>query len=120
MDPHNGEMLAMAVTPRMDLNQFRNYGTFYDNASQFNRAIAMPYEPGSVVKILPWPPPWIAAQSRPDTTYLDTGAIVWVAITIQNWNQEPWGVQDMTGCLQHSFNVCMASISTQMGAENFL
>ncbi|HUM25463.1 MAG TPA: penicillin-binding transpeptidase domain-containing protein, partial [Anaerolineales bacterium] len=39
--------------------------------------------------------------------------------TIQNWDQEPWGVQDMTGCLQHSLNVCMATLSTQMGAGNF-
>jgi cell division protein FtsI/penicillin-binding protein 2 len=119
MDPRNGELLAMAVTPRMDLNQFWNYGTIYDNASEFNPAISMPYEPGSVTKILTMAAALDSGAVSPGTTYLDTGSILVGGATIQNWNQEPWGVQDMTGCLQHSLNVCMATISTQMGAETF-
>ena len=119
MDPRNGELLAMAVTPRMDLNQFWNYGTIYKNASEFNRAISMPYEPGSVTKILTMAAALDSGTVTPSTTYLDTGSILVGGATIQNWNQEPWGVQDMTGCLQHSLNVCMATISTQMGAETF-
>ncbi len=119
MDPRNGELLAMAVTPRMDLNQFWNYGTIYNNASEFNPAISMPYEPGSVTKILTMAAALDSGTVTPGTTYLDTGAILVGGATIQNWNQEPWGIQDMTGCLQHSLNVCMATISTQMGAETF-
>ena len=119
MDPRNGELLAMAVTPRMDLNQFWNYGTVYNNASEFNRAISMPYEPGSVTKILTMAAALDSGAVTPNSTYLDTGSILVGGATIHNWNQEPWGVQDMTGCLQHSLNVCMATISTQMGAETF-
>jgi cell division protein FtsI/penicillin-binding protein 2 len=119
MDPRNGELLAMAVTPRMDLNQFWNYGTIYNNASEFNRAISMPYEPGSVTKILTMAAALDSGTVTPSTTYLDTGSILVGGATIQNWNQEPWGVQDMTGCLQHSLNVCMATLSMQMGAETF-
>ncbi len=119
MDPRNGELLAMAVTPRMDLNQFWNYGTIYDNASEFNPAISKPYEPGSVTKILTMAAALDSGTVTPGTTYLDTGSVLVGGATIQNWNQEPWGVQDMTGCLQHSLNVCMATISTQMGAETF-
>jgi cell division protein FtsI/penicillin-binding protein 2 len=55
----------------------------------------------------------------PGTTYLDTGSILVGGALIQNWDQAPWGVQDMTGCLQHSLNVCMATISTSMGAGTF-
>jgi cell division protein FtsI/penicillin-binding protein 2 len=40
-------------------------------------------------------------------------------ITIQNWDRQPWGQQDMIGCLQHSLNVCLAWIATQMGPQNF-
>lgn len=40
-------------------------------------------------------------------------------VTIQNWDRNPWGVQNMVGCLQHSLNVCMVTISTQMGANTF-
>ncbi len=96
MDPRNGELLAMAVTPRMDLNQFWNYGTIYNNASEFNPAISMPYEPGSVLKILTMAAALDSGTVTPATTYLDTGSILVGGATIQNWNQEPWGVQDMT------------------------
>jgi len=119
MDPRNGELLAMAVTPRMDLNQFWNYGTIYNNASEFNPAISMPYEPGSVVKILTMAAALDTGTVTPATTYLDTGSILVGGANIQNWDQEPWGVQDMIGCLQHSLNVCMATLSTQMGAGTF-
>lgn len=119
MDPRNGEILAMAVTPRMDLNQFWNYGTIYNNASEFNPAISMPYEPGSVTKILTMAAALDSGTVAPSTTYLDTGSILVGGAVIENWNQEPWGVQDMTGCLQHSLNVCMATLSTQMGAGTF-
>ena len=36
----------------MDPNQFWNYGVVYQNASEFDRAVSMPYEPGSVFKVL--------------------------------------------------------------------
>jgi cell division protein FtsI/penicillin-binding protein 2 len=55
----------------------------------------------------------------PETTYLDTGSILIGGVTVQNWDRNPWGVQNMIGCLQHSLNVCMVTISTQMGASNF-
>ena len=119
MDPSNGELLAMANSQRMDLNQFWNYGSVYNTAGDFNTAISMPYEPGSVIKILTMAAALDTGTVTPQTTYLDTGSILVGGATIQNWNQEPWGVQDMTGCLQHSLNVCMATISTQMGAGNF-
>ena len=119
MDPRNGELLAMASTPRMDLNQFWEYGTVYDNASDYNRAISMPYEPGSVVKILTMAAALDSGTVTPGTTYLDTGSILVGGALIQNWDQAPWGVQDTTGCLQHSLNVCMATLSTSMGAGTF-
>jgi cell division protein FtsI/penicillin-binding protein 2 len=119
MDPGNGEILAMAVTPRMDLNQFWNYGLIYTNASEFNRAISYPYEPGSVFKILTMAAALDSGTVTPNTTYLDTGSILVGGATIQNWDLEPWGLQDMTGCLQHSLNVCLAMVSTKMGASTF-
>lgn len=119
MDPRNGEILAMAVTPRMDLNQFWNYPAIYSNATEFNPAISMPYEPGSVLKILTMAAALDSGTVTPNTTYLDTGSILVGGATIKNWNDQPWGVQDMTGCLQHSLNVCLAMVSTQMGAGTF-
>lgn len=119
MDPRNGDVLAMAVTPRMNLNQFWDYGTVYHNASEFNRAISMPYEPGSVLKILTMAAALDSGTVTSGTNFLDTGSILVGGATIQNWNLEAWGMQDMTGCLQHSLNVCLAWVSTQMGTQNF-
>ena len=119
MNPHNGEILAMAATPRMDLNNYGNYFSLYDDGSQYNRSIGMTYEPGSVFKVLTMAAALDAGTVSPDTTFIDTGAIVVGGITIQNWNRDAWGEQNMTGCLQHSLNVCLAWVSSQMGTQSF-
>jgi cell division protein FtsI/penicillin-binding protein 2 len=119
MDPQNGEILAMAATPRMDLNNFQNYGVIYNNASEYNRAIGMPYEPGSVIKIFTMAAALDSGLVTPNTTYLDTGQIQVGGVTIKNWDEEAWGLQTMVGCLQHSLNVCMSWLSTQLGPQNF-
>lgn len=119
MDPRNGELLAIAASHRMDLNQFWNYNVIFDKASEFDPAISKPYEPGSVAKILTMAAALDSATVNPNTTYLDTGSILIGGVTIQNWDQQPWGVQNMVGCLQHSLNVCMVTITSQMGAGIF-
>ncbi|MBK9924882.1 MAG: penicillin-binding protein 2 [Anaerolineales bacterium] len=119
MDPKTGEILAMAATPRMDLNNYSAYFDIYDNGSQYNRSIGMAYEAGSVVKILTMAAALDTNTVKPDTTYIDTGSIDVGGITIQNWDRQPWGQQDMIGCLRHSLNVCLAWIATEMGSQNF-
>jgi cell division protein FtsI/penicillin-binding protein 2 len=119
MDPRNGEILAMASTPRMDLNQFWNYSSIYHNASDYNLAVSTPYEPGSVLKILTMAAALDNNTVTPNTTFLDTGSILIGGATIKNWNDEAWGLQDMEGCIQNSLNVCMAWVSSQMGSQNF-
>jgi len=119
MDPRNGELLAVATSRRMDLNKFWNYNDIYDNATDFNPAISKTYEPGSVSKILTMAAALDSGIVTPNTTYLDTGSVMIGGATIQNWDRNPWGVQNMVGCLQHSLNVCMVNLSTQMGANKF-
>lgn len=119
MDPKNGDILAMASTPRMDLNNFQNYGAIYNNASEFNRAISMPYEPGSVIKIFTMAAALDTGLVNPNTTFLDTGEFQIGGVTIKNWDEEAWGMQTMVGCLQHSLNVCLAWLATQLGPQNF-
>jgi cell division protein FtsI/penicillin-binding protein 2 len=119
MDPHNGQIFAMASTPRMNLNDFTDYQSVYHNASEFNRAISMPYEPGSVFKILTMSAAIDTGTVQPDTPFLDTGAILVGGATIHNWDQRAWGPQTMIGCLQHSLNVCLAWVSTKLGTQSF-
>jgi cell division protein FtsI/penicillin-binding protein 2 len=55
----------------------------------------------------------------PETVFVDTGVIEVGGAIIYNWNQGAWGPQDMQGCMQHSLNVCLAWIATQVGAEGY-
>lgn len=119
MDPKTGEILAMASTPRIDLNNYLDYFQVFDNGSAYNRSIGMAYEAGSVVKILTMAAALDSGAVTPETTYIDTGAITVGGITIQNWNRQPWGQRNMTECLQHSLNVCLAWVATQMGSPTF-
>lgn len=119
MNPRDGDILAMAATPRMNLNDYSSYFSLYDNGSQYNRAIGQAYEPGSVLKILTMAAALDTGTVTPNTTFIDTGSIEVGGITIQNWNRDAWGQQDMVGCLQHSLNVCLAWISSQMGVQKF-
>jgi cell division protein FtsI/penicillin-binding protein 2 len=119
MNPRNGEILAMATTPRLNLNNYSDYFLLYDNGSQYNSAIGTSYEPGSIFKVLTMAAALDTGTVSPDTSFMDTGSIQVGGITIQNWNRDSWGQQNMIGCLQHSLNVCLAWISTQMGPQNF-
>ena len=119
MNPRTGELYAMAVSRRMNLNKFWNYGAVYSNATEFNPVISKSYEPGSVMKVLTMAAALDSGTVTPETTYLDTGSILVGGVTVENWDRNPWGLQDMTGCLQHSLNVCMVTLSTQMGAGKF-
>jgi cell division protein FtsI/penicillin-binding protein 2 len=119
MRPETGEVLAMATMPRMDLNEFWRYGEVYPKDTPFNRVVSQAYEPGSVYKVLTMAAALDAGAVAPDTIFVDTGAIEIGGTWIYNWNQGAWGPQDMTGCLQHSLNVCLAWIATQTGPNDF-
>ncbi len=119
MDPRNGEILAMASTPRLDLSNYSAYDQIFDNVSEYNRAINMPYEPGSVMKILTMAAALDSGVVTPQTSYTDTGAYSVSGATIRNWDRKSWGNQDMTGCLQHSLNICLAWIAVEMGPDSF-
>ena len=119
MDPRNGEILAMASTPQMNPNEFWRYGEIYNNAGEFNRAVSVQYEPGSVFKILTMAAAIDTGTVAPGTTYLDTGYFEIDGSYIYNWDQGAWGTQDMIGCLEHSLNVCLARVASLMGKDKF-
>ncbi len=119
MDPETGEILAMATTPRMDLNQYENFLEIYPNPTPFNRAVSKDYEPGSVFKVLTMAAALDNGTVEPNTSFLDTGVFTIAGTNIYNWDRGAWGPQTMVGCLQHSLNVCLAWVSSEMGATKF-
>ena len=118
-DPQTGEILAMTTTPRLDLNEYWQYAEVFKGSTPFNRAISQAYEPGSVYKVLTMAAALDAGAVTPETVFLDVGVIEVGGIYIYNWNSAAWGPQDMQGCLQHSLNVCLAWVATQLGTKNF-
>ncbi len=118
-DPKTGDVLALATTPRMDLNEYWRYGEVFKGSTPFNRAVSQAYEPGSVFKILTMASALDVGAVTPETSFLDTGVFEIGGSYIYNWNSGAWGPQTMQGCLQHSLNVCLAWVSTQIGAKDF-
>ncbi len=119
-DPKTGEILAMASTPRLNPNEYWTYMDTFPGETPYNRAVSQAYEPGSVVKILTMAAAIDKGVVRPETIYDDrTGTFEVGGITIYNWDNAAWGPQDMVGCLQHSLNVCLAWVATELGQQDF-
>lgn len=119
MNPENGEIYAMASTPRIDLNEFWTFPEIYPEDTPFNRAVSQSFEPGSAFKVFTMSAALDSGTVTPETIFFDTGSIEVGGITIANWNGDAWGEQDMIGCLQHSLNVCLAWVGTELGADKF-
>jgi cell division protein FtsI/penicillin-binding protein 2 len=119
MDPRTGEILALATTPSLNLNDYSKVNEIFTGETPFDRAISQAYEPGSVFKILTMASALDNGTVQPGTIFLDTGVFHYGGEDIYNWDGGAWGYQDMTGCMAHSLNVCLAWVATQMGPDAF-
>ncbi len=128
MDPRNGEILSMATTPRADpnlpagliLEKYPNVNVNGETIqTPFNRAIMQTYEPGSVFKVITMAAAIDAGVVTPDTPFIDTGYVEIYGAPVQNWNYGAWGPQTMTTCMQHSLNVCLASVAKMLDIPGF-
>jgi cell division protein FtsI/penicillin-binding protein 2 len=122
MDPHTGEILAMAAWPALDPNNYQPWLKPDKSGKEpvITPAASAQYEPGSTFKILTMAAALDLGVVKPDTTFVDTGSIEVGGHTIVNWDGNAWGPQTMTGCMQHSLNVCLAYVaSDKLGAKDF-
>jgi cell division protein FtsI (penicillin-binding protein 3) len=118
MDPHTGEILAMASEPTYDPN---HYYSFPVNRFR-NWAVADLFEPGSTFK------PIVVAMAlqegaiQANTRINDEGQISVGGALIQNHDYLQKGVPGLSSIselLQESSNVGMVHISERLGAERF-
>ena len=119
MDPETGELLAMATSPRINPNKYWEVEELFPDNAPFNKSVSETFEPGSIFKVLTMAAALDNGTVKPETTFLDTGIIHVGGIDIYNWDREAWGPQSMMGCMQHSLNVCLAWIATQLGSTYF-
>jgi len=119
LDPRNGEILAMASQPRVNINQYWKYEDEFEDKTPFNRAISETYEPGSVFKVLTMAAAFDNGTVDEETIFNDPGRFEYGGSTVYNWNRRGYGKQSMQGCMQHSLNVCLAWVATELGKEDF-
>ncbi|MDY6847223.1 MAG: penicillin-binding protein 2 [Chloroflexota bacterium] len=119
-NPENGEILGMASTPFFNPNEYWKYEETFPGITPYNKAIGTTYEPGSVFKVITMAAALDSGVAEPSTTYNDSSGVYWVANSwpIYNWDGGAWGVQDMTGCMQHSLNVCLAHVAVDLLQED--
>jgi stage V sporulation protein D (sporulation-specific penicillin-binding protein) len=116
MDPYTGDILAMAVTPRL------KYSTLdlSDNTQQGiwkNTAVTDLYEPGSVMKVITAASAIDAGAVTKDTWYHDSGSVKLYDAELKNFEDGAFGDQNMTGVLQHSINTGAVFMAQQLGVE---
>lgn len=117
IEPKTGRILAMAVNPSFDLNEFKSVG----NPRLFaNPIVENVYEMGSIMK-----PVTIAAGLdfgviTPRSTYTDTGKIVLNGKTISNYDGRGRGPgTTIQTVLSQSLNTGVAYIVSKMGHDVF-
>lgn len=121
MNPHTGEVLAMASEP-----SFRLSGLDLNNQAQADlyrpRAATDVYPPGSVMKTVTMATAIDLGLVNPNTTYLDTGRAEVEGIggePIYNWDFSQHGITTMTEVLQFSLNTGAVWLARLIGATQF-
>ena len=118
MDPTNGDILALASLPTyhpmtIDLDLPESLALLR------TRAASDIYEPGSTMKVVTMSAAIDAGIVSPNTTFVDTGAVVVDDRTIQNFDHSFHGEQTMTQVLQRSLNTGSVWVAQQLGARVF-
>jgi cell division protein FtsI/penicillin-binding protein 2 len=110
-EPTTGTILAMAARPHRDLSN-------PDVSTWTNHAIAAPYEPGSIFKVVTLA---AALDSRKVTPgeMIDCGNMYYEdpVRKVKLSDDEPLGMQTVRGVLVHSSNIGMYKISKRVGKD---
>ncbi len=121
MEPHSGRVIALAVFPSFDPNQYREYAK-EDNFEIFqNSASQKLFEPGSVFKPITMAAALDQGVITPQTTYIDPGIIEIGGWPIYNYDQRVYpGKITMTEVLEKSINTGAVFAQSQISHDIFL
>lgn len=116
MDPKNGEIFSMALSPTFDLNEFN---LVEDPLTYSNDLVEGVYEMGSIVKPLSMAIGLDTDSVTPETTYNDKGSVTMDGYTFGNYDGRVRGVVDMQAVLNNSLNTGVAFVVSRVGNEIF-
>jgi cell division protein FtsI (penicillin-binding protein 3) len=113
MDPHTGDIYAMATYPWFDPNSFASF----DSSRFVNRAVTDTWEPGSVNKTITAAAALETGSVTPTETFMVPGTRQVEGYTIHD--AEPHGVEKMTlgDIIAHSSNVGASLVADRIGNE---
>lgn len=113
LDPITGNIIALAIQPTFNANDFGNA----KSSTYQNILVENVFEMGSIVKPLTVAAALDAGVITEHTTYNDTGSRSFDKYTIYNYDKRARGVVPMQEVLSQSLNVGIAFIVEKMGSE---
>ena len=115
-DPHTGQILALAVSPRFDPNDKKHM----DPDVLQNLAVSDVYEPGSTFKLVTYSAALDGAGVEPtDMIDCQGGAWTWMGRTLHDDKSDHYGRITVQQALEHSSDVAAAKLVLRLGNQKF-
>src|SRR5665213_1832501 len=115
-DPHTGQILALAVSPRFNPNDARHIQA----GSLQDLAVSDVYEPGSTFKLVTYATALDAAHVEPtDIVDCQNGAMTMYGRTLHDDKTDHFGAVTVQYALEHSSDVGAAKMALKVGADTF-
>lgn len=115
-DPHTGQILALAISPRFNPNDSRHM----EPGSLSNLAVSDVYEPGSTFKLVTYSAAIDAAGVEPtDIVDCQGGSMTMFGRTLHDDKDDHFGAVTVQYALEHSSDVGAAKMALKMGPAIF-
>jgi cell division protein FtsI (penicillin-binding protein 3) len=115
-DPHTGQILALAVSPRFNPNDSKHM----DADVLTNLAVSDVYEPGSTFKLVTYSAALDGAGVQPtDMVDCQNGAMTMYGRTLHDDKSDHFGVVTVQYALEHSSDVGAAKMALKLGNQKF-
>ncbi len=115
-DPHTGQILALAVSPRFNPNDAQHV----DAQDLTDLAVSDVYEPGSTFKLVTYSAAIDAAGVKPtDMVDCQGGAMTMYGRTLHDDKTDRFGVVTVQYALEHSSDVGAAKMALKLGPDKF-
>jgi cell division protein FtsI (penicillin-binding protein 3) len=116
MNPYNGEILALANYPAFDPNQPPK--PLEDPLRRFDLAVSVPFEPGSVFKVITLSAALETTSLRPDSPINCNHGVLRLPGRVIHEAHNGFGVIPMHEVLERSSNIGAIQIGFRVGAQN--
>ncbi|QHS51828.1 penicillin-binding protein [Edaphobacter sp. 12200R-103] len=115
-DPHTGQILALAISPRFNPNDRHHI----DSSVLQNLAVSDVYEPGSTFKLVTYAAALDAAGVQPtDIVDCQFGAMTMFGRTLHDDHSDRFGKVTVQYALEHSSDVGAAKMALKLGNQKF-